>query len=182
MAAFFLRCHFPRRAVFDTERIGQPADAFFDLLQNIDDLRHALAGDVLERTGFENLHNFVIDGGLVSLRVLDGEAHHGFGAVHNRMGGVFRIASDRFKFGARRRDALLRNVVRTHFADFFFGLGDIAGNDAKLIRAALVKLLEETAHKGDQRFGLLHQIDELGFQLAGHGGLESVNAEAFFHF
>ena len=90
------------------------------------------------------------------------------------MGRRLGVAGDGLKLGPRRRDALLRNVVRTHFANLFLGLGDVARDHAELLRAAPVQLLEETPHQRDQRFGLLHQVDELGLEFADQNRIESV--------
>ena len=80
-------------------------DALLDVLQRLDHLGDALAGDVLERAGLEDDHHLLVDQRLVGGRIARVGRHHGLGAFHDGVGRRLGRLHDRAELLAGRGDA-----------------------------------------------------------------------------
>ncbi len=133
--------------------VGEARDARLDVLQRLDHLGDALAGDVLERAGFEDDHHLLVDQRLVGGRIAGVGGHQGLGAFHDRVGGRFGRLDDGAELLAGRRDAAVLQFVDLQHADLAAHRFDVAGDLAQLAIDLRVHRLEEALQRlrGDLR-------------------------------
>ncbi len=133
--------------VLRLHHIGKARHALLDVLQGLDHLGDALAGDVLERAGLEDHQHLLVDHRLVGGRIARIRGHYGLGAFHDRVGRLLGRLHDGAELLAGRRDAAVLQVVHLQRADLMPHRLDIARDLAQLAVDLRIERVEEALQR-----------------------------------